>query len=307
VKDTVTVAAYGSGKGRVVESRAGDTLDALDPREVYRLLAEAGFLLFRGFTTDMNGFNTFVKNASSRIVSDPAREFYGEAAQKVDAGLDGVGLHLENGNSPFMPDLTWFFCQKAASTGSQTTVCDGYRVWDELPVPVRDAFAGQDIVYSRNVPERLWKGLVDHLLGGAKSYDEITVEDANALVTEPDRTVLRPNPDGSIYYAYRTPAVRRPTLFGERPAWANSIFGPSNNYEKPEIRFADGSPLGDELLTAAERVSDSVTEDIDWQDGDAVVIDNTRVMHGRRPIEDPARTIFNAQSYAEPTYLAAAA
>ena len=32
--------------------------------------------------------------------------------------------------------------------------------------------------------------------------------------------------------------------------------------------------------------------------GDIVLIDNTRVMHGRRAITDPERTILNAQSYA---------
>jgi len=33
------------------------------------------------------------------------------------------------------------------------------------------------------------------------------------------------------------------------------------------------------------------------QKGDLVVIDNTRVMHGRRRLDDPSRRIFGAQSY----------
>src|SRR5262245_30814355 len=134
MKDTVTVTRYGAGSGRTLLAGRGDSLDEVAPREVFALLREAGFLLFRGFDADVEAFNAFVKKLSSRIISDPAREFFGEAAQKVDAGLAEVGLHLENGNSPFMPDLTWFYCQRAASTGSQTTVCDGYRVWDALPV-----------------------------------------------------------------------------------------------------------------------------------------------------------------------------
>jgi hypothetical protein len=32
---------------------------------------------------------------------------------------------------------------------------------------------------------------------------------------------------------------------------------------------------------------------------DVVLIDNTRVMHGRRRIEDPVREIYNALSYAK--------
>ncbi len=126
--------------------------------------------------------------------------------------------------------------------------------------------------------------------------EQITLEDFTALVDDADSTVIEPLPDGSVTYAYRTPAVHG-TLFGDRLSWANSIFGPSYNYEKPRITFADGSELPGWLLAELERVTEEVTEDIEWQDGDLALIDNTRVMHGRRAIEDTDRTIYNAQSY----------
>jgi alpha-ketoglutarate-dependent taurine dioxygenase len=290
---------HGAGTGRVVQATAGQGLDALDPAEVIALLGETGYLLFRGFSTDTDRFNAFVRGLSSRIISDPAREFEGEAAQKVDAGLQGVGLHLENGNSPFAPDLTWFFCRRAASAGSQTTVCDGYRVWDELSESARDAFAAQDIVYARNVPERLWRAFATHALNGTKAFDEVTIEDLLTMLSpaERGRTTLRTNIDRSVYYAYQVPGARAQTLFGSRTAWANSIFGPSYNYEQPTITFADGTEITEDLLAECRKVTDAVTEDIVWQDGDVALIDNTRVMHGRREIIDPDRTIFNAQSY----------
>jgi alpha-ketoglutarate-dependent taurine dioxygenase len=300
---TVEVRGYGVGAGRVIVSSARDALDVLDPKEVVAQLAEAGFLLFRGFDTDIDKFNAFVKRLSSLVVADPAREFFGEAAQKVDAGFQPVGLHLENGNSPFRPDLTWFFCQKAAREGSQTTVCDGYRVWESLSDSARAAFTAQEIVYARNVGERAWKGLALHLLGKSKSYAEVTLDDLRAFVKEPDRTQVRENGDGSIHYAHREPAVRVPTMFGTAPAWANSIFGPSYNYEQPTITYADGSEIPADVLHEAEKVTDTVTENVDWQDGDLALIDNTRVMHGRRAILDPDRTIFNAQSYLNRAYL----
>lgn len=292
-------AQHGGGTGGIITAADGEGLDALNPAEVLKLLGEAGYLVIRGFATDIDGFNIFVRWLSSRIISDPAREFHGEAAQKVDAGMQAVGLHLENGNSPFAPDLNWFFCQRAASAGSQTTVCDGYRVWDALGEGTRNAFAAQDIVYARTVPERLWRTFAVHALGQAERFDDVTADDLMALVPpeERERTTLSLNEDGSVYYAYRAPGVRTQTLFGTRPAWANSIFGPSYNYQQPTITFADGSELGQGLLAECRAVTDAVTEDIAWQDGDVVIIDNTRVMHGRREIIDPDRTIFNAQSY----------
>lgn len=238
------------------------------------------------------------------MISDPAREFEGNAAQMVDAGTAAVGLHLENGNSPFMPDLTWFFCQLAPAEGSQTTVCDGYEVWDRLSEDAKLAFAAREIVYARTVGEQAWRTMAAHLLGGAKSRDEVTLADLEAFLQDKDRTTITANPDGSVHYAHSTQAARRPTLFGSRPAWANSIFGPSFDYEKPVITFADGSEIGADLLAEAELITDEVTENLEWQHGDVAMIDNTRVMHGSREIVDANRKIFNAQSYLDSGYLA---
>ncbi|MCX4451419.1 TauD/TfdA family dioxygenase [Streptomyces sp. NPDC087866] len=295
---TVKTTPYGTGSGLLVEPVAGGSLADVDRKELLDLLAEAGFLLLRGFESDMTSFTALVQNTSVSTTLDPARDFYSEVAQKVDAGFDEVGLHTENGNSPFRSHLAWFFCEKAASSGSQTTVCDGYRVWDALSPAAREAFAAQDIVYSRYVAEPQWRAMAHHLLGGTKPAEEIEVSELLALTEQLAGTTITPEADGGIRYAFRTPAADS-TVFGSRPSFANSILGPSFNYEKPRITFADGTEFSPELLAEIETVTALVTENLDWQHGDAAVIDNTRVMHGRRAITDPDRTIYNALSYIE--------
>ncbi|WP_407841996.1 TauD/TfdA family dioxygenase (plasmid) [Streptomyces sp. DSM 116496] len=301
---TTTAAAvrttpYGTGTGLLVEPVEGGNLADIDPKVLRGLLAEAGFLLLRGFTgSDMAGFTALVQSTSTSTTIDPARDFYSEVAQKVDAGFDEVGLHTENGNSPFRSHLAWFFCEKAASSGSQTTVCDGYRVWDAFSPAAREAFAAQDIVYSRYVAEAQWRAMAHHLLGGTTPAEEIDVAELIALGDRTPGTKIVAQEDGGVRYSFRTPAAGR-TVFAERPSFANSILGPSFNYEKPKITFADGTELSAELLAEVEAVTARLTENLDWQDGDAALIDNTRVMHGRRAITDPNRTIFNALSYIE--------
>jgi alpha-ketoglutarate-dependent taurine dioxygenase len=283
--------------GVVVNAVDNQRLQDLEPRWVVSRLAEAGLVLFRGFNPDLESFSSFVRAHSSKVTLDPARSFHGGGvAQRVDAGTAAVGLHIENGNSPFSPDLTWFFCERAATVGSQTTVCDGYQVWDNASESARKQFSATDIVYSRRVDEGKWKGFVHYHLGGVKPLEEITIDDILALTNDRTSTAITANEDGSIIYSYRT-AAAHPTLFGERLAWANSIFGPSYNYEKPRITFADGSEMPAELVSEMRVLTDALTENIDWFDGDVALIDNTRVMHGRRAIEDPHRTIYNAQSY----------
>ncbi|MCQ8770954.1 TauD/TfdA family dioxygenase [Streptomyces telluris] len=292
-----TIAPFGTGQGRLITAEDGAALSELRPREVVAELAEAGFLLLRGFAPSLEDFSLFVKHHSDRVTLDPARSFHGgDVAQKVDVGYDSVGLHTENGNSPFAPDLTWFLSEKAASSGSQTTVCDGYRVWDAFGERTRAAYLAQDVLYSRRVEEARWKGFVSHHSGGTKAPEDITVDDMRALAQGQGRTVIELLDDGAIRYDFHIPAAH-PTLFGDRLAFANSILGPSNNYEPPRITFADGTPFDAELVEETERVTAEMTEEIVWQDGDVALVDNTRVMHGRRPIEDPERTIYNAQSY----------
>lgn len=293
----VKTAPYGTGTGLLVEPANGGSLADIDAGQLHGLLADAGFMLLRGFDdTDMAAFTALVQNTSVSTTLDPAREFYSEVAQKVDAGFAEVGLHTENGNSPFRSHLAWFFSEKAASSGSQTTVCDGYRVWDALSTEARDAFGAQDIVYSRYVTQQQWQAMAHHLIGRTKPAEEIRVEELIELAKNFAGTEIIPEEDGGVTYAFRTPAVDS-TLFGARPAFANSILGPSNNYAKPRITFADGTDIPAHLLAEVEQVTAAVTENLEWQDGDVAVIDNTRVMHGRRAITDPKRTIYNALSY----------
>lgn len=294
---SLTTRPYGTGSGLLVTPAHQARLSDVEPARLMELLAPAGYLLLRGFGADMDGFTGLVQRTSTSTTLDPARDFYSEVAQKVDAGFDEVGLHTENGNSPFRAHLAWFFCEKAAASGSQTTVCDGYRVWSALSPRTRAAFRDQDIVYTRYVAEPQWRAMGQHLLGVPGK--DITVEQMVELARAFPGTEVSPEEDGGVRYAFRTPAADK-TLFGVRISFANSILGPSYNYDRPRITFADGTELGEELLAEISQVTRALTEDLDWRDGDVAVIDNTRVMHGRRPITDPARTIYNALSYVEP-------
>jgi alpha-ketoglutarate-dependent taurine dioxygenase len=289
---------YGQGNGLLL-SAEGASLERLEKAEVLGWLKEAGFIVFRGFDANLETFAAFVQRLSARVTLDPARQFHGAVAQKVDAGYDAINLHCENSNTPFLPHLCWFFCEKAASAGSQTTVCDGYAVWDALSPATQERFLAQPIQYSRHVEAMKWKGFVYHSLQGRKPFAQIDFSDLQALHDGHTDAGAELKPDGSIHYSFRVPAAHR-TLFGQRLAFANSILGPSYNYEAPRITFADGSPLPEPILEELAQVFEAHTENIEWRDGEIALIDNTRVMHGRRAIQDPLRTIYNALSYISP-------
>jgi alpha-ketoglutarate-dependent taurine dioxygenase len=299
VHDTLRLAPAGRLSDGMVITAA--TTDA-DVGELHRagldgLLATAGYLVIRGMHPTVGDFNSLVRHYSSRTTLDPARAFHGDAAQKVDSGYGPIGLHVENGGTPYAPDLLWFCCVKAARTDSQTTVCDGFRVWDALSGRARQLFTAKPIKYTRgNIPAALWRRLAAFLAGDGTKAQDMTVADLYRLANAGAQVRFDEAPDGSVSYEYVVHAAH-PTQWSGRIAWANSILGPSYNYEAPDIRFADGSAIPDDVVAEYTEVTEMLTEEVQWQDGDIVLIDNTRVMHGRRAITDPGRTILNAQSY----------
>lgn len=296
MKATLTSDSIATAAGRVLTAEPGTTLADLDSGMLFSALAESGFLLLRGFDPTLESYSDLVQRCSTRTTLDPARVFHGPVAQKVDAGNDAVALHQENATTPFVPHLVWLFCQRAASSGSQTTVCDGYELWDGLSETARAEFIGRDLMFAREVSSARWRPFVFHLLEGKKPAEDVDFTDLLALLENRETTRLEQRDNGAIYYEFRTPAVH-PTRFGERLAFCNGMLTDAVYYEPPKITFGDGTEIPKALTAEVRAVSDRLTGEISWCHGDVLLLDNTRVMHGRRAITDPERTLFNAQSY----------
>lgn len=270
---------------------------SLGKSELYELLGHYGVVLFRNCIHSAEDFSAYVKQNSSRLSLDPARVMVGGAAQLVDAGHQAVGLHCENGNSPFWPDMTWFYCQEAPRKGSQTTLCDGEKVLAKLSPACRSFFEENPIRYSRTVAGEKWRRLVCHYSPALSDPAAVEIEDLWQIIGEDPQTAISFNPaDDSIHYAFSTPAILT-SAFSQRPAFANSILGPSFNYEAPVIDTVDGQRIPAGFLREIAEVSAQYTYPVGWRDHDVVMIDNRRVMHGRETIVDERRRIFNALSY----------
>lgn len=99
------------------------------------------------------------------------------------------------------------------------------------------------------------------------------------------------NDDGSLDYQLTVSPVR-PSALSNGQGFANAILGPSHNYEPPVYTLEDGSDVSTNEIEELRAVAETCTVEINWQDGDIAVIDNTRVMHGRRAIKDTDRQLF---------------
>jgi len=253
-------------------------------------LATDGWTLLRGFQMDMPAFSAITSQLCKTITFDPARENTDKTTQKVDAGLGPIGLHIENGNTPVCPDIVAFYSTKAAFEGSQTTICDGRRVFDAFSA-AQQARWSQRMTVTRTLPEALWKRYLANEHPAISEPEQVTHEHVmqfKASVPDQDFTL---NDDGSLEYRIKVSPVRGSSVSGGH-AFANAILGPSHNYEPPVYTLDDGSTVSADEVEELRDIAETCTVEINWQDGDVAIIDNTRVMHGRRAIKDEDRQLF---------------
>lgn len=244
-----------------------------------------GWTLLRGFDVNLESFGSLLTKHCQALSFDPARAFVDGKSQKVDAGKQAVGLHIENGNTPFPPKLVAFYSAKSAAIGSETTLCDGADLFNALPDSLKKIWQNK-VTVSRYLPSPLWRKYVtDHHLG-VNQLNEVTKQHLSDLIAiNPNQRGIIDAEDGLDYELDICPCL--PTKSGAdlmSMAFANALLGPSFNYQKPTYRFAGGELVTDELLEETASYAEQCTHEITWEDGDIVLINNHRVMHGRREI-----------------------
>lgn len=271
-------------------ARTGSQIDAPAIAAVRDHLNRDGWALLRGYDVDMAAFSALTAELCSTITFDPAREFSERNTQMVDAGLGPIGLHIENGNTPVCPDIVAFYSAKAAFEGSQTTICDGRDVLASMSEAQRARWS-QPMTVSRKLPELLWKRYLANEHPAISEPEEVTEEHILQFKAAIPNQDFDMHEDGSLTYHITLNPVRPSALSGAA-GFANAVLGPSHNYEPPVYRLADGSLVSAEEIEELRELAEDSTTEINWQDGDIAVLDNTRIMHGRRAIKDQDRQLF---------------
>jgi len=272
------------------------SLANLQRDDLFYRLAQYGAVLLRGFETDLGKFSNLVDRVTPKTAIDPARAFFAKNVQLVDSGTNEIGLHCENGTTPLVPNIVWFFCERAATSGSQTTLCDGIEVWKVLSSEAKALLLEKPVRFSRNVKRDLWMKYVKHHFTNLTSAEAINQKMLDEVFGAIPGAIARINEDGSLYLSQAAFAAH-PTFWNSEIAFANSLFTPSHNYEAPDISFENGEPIPNWLLKECHEKATSLTTEIPWVSGDIILIDNTRVMHGRRCITDTNRKLFTALGF----------
>lgn len=258
--------------------------EGTDPAVIKRELASRGWILLRDEGYTLAGFSALMTRLCGALTFDPARENASAQTQTVDAGNAAVGLHIENGNTPLPPDIVAFYSARSASRGSQTTLCDGAAIYRALSPALRSLFS-RPLSVTRYVPQHLWQRYVANVLNMDDPV-RVTRRMLRQLIDMiPGQSAVEAEAGGIDYTLTVTP-IREDNL-ARVPAFANAVLGPSYNYPPPVYRLWNGTGLSEALLDELKVLCEQYTGEITWRDGDVAVIDNKRLMHGRRHIVVP--------------------
>jgi len=259
----------------------------LSTAEIWNYFKSYGLLFFRGFEVDRKKMQAFADQFSSRFMLNSVKETIDSLdgfADLIDNGTDARGLHREDSSIPWQPDVVCFGCAVPAAQGSETIVCDAAKVWKELSEPTQSLFLSQKIKYIHNFSAEQWKTFFG---------SDTTIVDVKRTLDELEGVSYSVDENQSICLEYTCSAVIK-TRFDGQDAFANAIMACCGNQE---VLLENGSLIPNAVIEEIKEVTDKLTQEIKWQTGDLVMIDNSRFMHGRRAIIDTRRKIYRIISY----------
>jgi alpha-ketoglutarate-dependent taurine dioxygenase len=280
--------------GAMIDAPGQSGSDGIDIGLVRDTLERYGAVLIRGGARDRQafvdlterfgiGFMEYVGGANN----DRASAFGQSATVLTVTGgnvdKQAIPLHGEMFYTKPRPATLFFGCIRPADANGQTTICDGVAFWNALPPEIQAIFAEKKLSYRRIYTDDTWK----------KTYKTDDIDHVRALCAQNGVEFIDRGQGHfetlHVSYAWSDHKAGR--------AFINSllVWAAREHLAKigdSQVRFADGTPMTPELLYKVHAIGESQTLNIPWEPGMVAIVDNTRVMHGRRAYEDSGRDII---------------
>ncbi|MGE3725426.1 MAG: TauD/TfdA family dioxygenase [Candidatus Sericytochromatia bacterium] len=190
------------------------------------------------------------------------------------------------------PDLLWFYCATAPTQQGETWLCDGQALFAALPEQVQTAFLSQKIVYTRVQSAENWQR--DYQTSDFKALKAFLASQAIESVLEED---------GALLTRFTTPALR---WHQGQPVFINNVLPFAlRELSQPDalrahVRFEDGQKIPSEMVLLIRDTARQLTCAWPWQTGDILLVDNTRILHGRGTLHPEPRCLYLRMSHLQP-------
>ena len=278
----------------------GQALDGPSKTIVSDLINAHGFVLFRGYDIKSDSdFHRFIE--SFRLDNFKYADSFSNAvrhnrtervftANEAPPNVE-IFLHHEMAQTLTFPGALFFFCEQAAESGGATPVCRS-----DLTLKTLEAENPNFVAKLRKVGVKYRNSMPSEAnleSGQGRSWkDTLTVGNEQEAEDKLSALGYRFNwlDDGGL--SVQTPALGAVDHFGRgKDVFFNQLVAAAAGWtvaaddKEPRLCFGDDSPMRQEDLADAINAAYRHTVDLNWQTGDVALLDNLKVMHGRRPFE----------------------
>jgi hypothetical protein len=269
-------------------------------------LQQVGAVLFRGFQVATVGdFESTVRAYSPNLLdyregSTPRHLVSGKIYSSTEYPPERtIPLHPELAYSHYWPRTLWFCCIKAPAHGGATPLADNRRILRRLDPAVRERFARLGIRYVRTYRDGFdipWQNVFQ--TRERKVVDEYCRRVGISCQWHADGVLRTEQVSAS---EVRHPVTGEHLWFNQVLAWHISALEPAVQTailatfgadDLPRnVCFGDGTPIGPDEITAIRSAHEQAMVSFPWQQGDALLIDNMLVAHGRQPYAGERRVV----------------
>ncbi|HYH80326.1 MAG TPA: TauD/TfdA family dioxygenase [Longimicrobium sp.] len=283
---------------------------------VQATLEEAGAILFRGFEVEgLDGFQRFMLSASGELLpytyrSSPRTQVQGNIYTSTEYPPDQrIPFHTEMSYTTTWPMKIGFLSLIVAETEGETPIADSRRVYDRIPVDIRQKFEDRGVMYVRNYTPWLdlsWqtvfqtedRGEVERFCEAAGIQTEWIDDDhlrtrqvCQGVATHPATgEKVWMNQAHLFHVTSLDPAMVEILLeeFGEENLPRNTYYG-------------DGTPIEPAVFAAIQDAYDAEALLFPWQENDVLLLDNMLMAHARSPFTGQRRVVVGmAEAYGAP-------
>ena len=265
----------------------------LDVNKLRKIFYEKGVIVFKKFNIKRTQIIKITDIFTEQYANDAKRRknrYKNKRLNDVDSGRYEMPLHSEASYSPAWPEIVWFYCNKAPKKSGQTTLCDGVAIHKNFSLKLKNFFLKNQIVYKskisfKNINKNKKKNLKKIKL--KPWYIEYPgIENSSINLS-----------DGYIQFSlkrYASVKIRK----SNKVAFVNHLqIILDRDPQLLSISLENGKKIPQNILNEVKKISDDLTINLNWEDGDLCMINNQRFMHGRRSIDqEEKRDIINIQT-----------
>ena len=207
-----------------------------------------------------------------------------EAPREVE-----IFLHHEMAQTPTYPKNIFFFCKSASEAGGETPLCRSDQLYEALlraDKTLVESFEKFGVIYNSIMSSG------DELISGqGRSWQKtLGVSSKNDAEEKLSKLGYSWNwiEDDNLSVTTKTLQATKELGNGQK-SFFNQVIAASLGWKKNSenqiapVRFGNGEEIKESYIELISELAQSLTLLRSWQDHDILLIDNYRVMHGRKP------------------------